>query len=165
MKRFFLIFLLVLVAVVVAGIFFLLGSFSQKEKISFYKISDGQRPRLKIAGESFKDLGKMKLSDEKTVLFPIKNEGEARLEIFYGSSSCGCTSGQLKTKEKSSPVFDMHSNNQFYFELAPGEEGEVELIYKPSLMPAYGKVQRAVMLKSNDPENPQVSFSIEALVE
>lgn len=134
-------------------------------EIVFYKISDQQRPRLKILGENYQDIGKMKLTEVKSAVFTIKNEGEKTLQIFSGSTSCGCTTGQIKTAAKQSAVFSMHTDDNFYFELTGQEEARLELTYKPSVMPVSGKVQRAARLKTNDPEYPEVTFSLEAFVE
>ena len=159
---------------VVAAVFFFVGfgfliyktggSSSQVGTVISYNIGDKERPRLKILGESSKDIGTLKVSEEKTAIFKIKNEGEKPLQIFRGSTNCGCTFGQVKTKNQESPLFGMHSNQNFIIELASQEEAVVEVTYRPYLMPVYGKVIRAVRLKTNDPGNPEVEFVIEAEV-
>jgi len=58
----------------------------------------------------------------------------------------------------------MHNNQDFFFQLAPKEKAQVEVIYKPYIMPVYGKVQRTAILKTNDPDKPELSFVVEAFV-
>jgi hypothetical protein len=130
-----------------------------------YQPTDTERPRLKLLGENLADLGTLKVSEERQATFKIKNEGEKTLQIFGGATNCGCTFGRVKTSSGESPFFGMHSNQSFLVEIAPQEEAQVEVVYRPYLMPVYGKVQRAVQLKTNDPEKPEVEFVVEASVE
>jgi extradiol dioxygenase family protein len=141
------------------------GSGRETGTLALYQASDEERPRLKIYGENTQDLGKIKVSAEKAVGFRIANEGNKPLQIYHGATSCGCTFGRVKTSSAESPLFGMHSNQNFWVELAPQEEAEVEVIYRPYIMPVYGKVTRAATIKTNDPENPEVEFVIEAEVE
>lgn len=129
-----------------------------------YQPTDTERPRLTILGESLADLGTLKVSEERQAIFKIKNEGEKTLQIFGGSTNCGCTFGRVKTDKSESPFFGMHSNQNFLVEIEPQQEAEVEVVYRPYLMPVYGKVQRAATLKTNDPEKPEVDFVVEAEV-
>lgn len=135
------------------------------QQIEFYKMSDTSRPKLKILGKNPFDLGKMKVSDERSATFTIQNQGDKPLQIFYGSTNCDCTFGQIKKNGYQSPLFGMHSNTDFYLALSPQEKAEVEVIYKPYLMPVSGQVQRGATLKTNDPGTPEMSFVVEAFVE
>lgn len=135
------------------------------QEIEFYQMSDTSRPKLKTLGKNPLDLGNMKVSDERSATFTIQNQGDKPLQIFYGATNCGCTFGQVKKGDYQSPVFGMHPSTDFYLALAPQEKAEVEVVYKPYLMPVSGKVQRAATLKTNDPENPEMSFVVKAFVE
>lgn len=136
-----------------------------EKKVVFYKISDKERPKLRFVEKPFKNIGRIKVSETKKTRFEIENQGGKPLQIFSGSTNCGCTFGQVKKKGEESPIFGMHQNQDFFLSLAPEEKGEVEVIYKPFLMPVYGRVQRAAILTTNDPDHPEVNFVIEAFVE
>lgn len=134
-------------------------------EVASYQTTDEERPRLTTLGESLADLGTLEVSEERSATFKIKNEGQKPLQIHHGSTNCGCTFGRIKTGTNESPFFGMHSHQNFLIEIQPQSEAEVEVIYRPYLMPVYGKVQRAVTLKTNDPEKPEVEFVVEAVVE
>jgi hypothetical protein len=107
----------------------------------------------------------MKVADQKTAEFVIENTGNQPLQLFNGSSSCGCTTGQITIKEEKSPSFSMHSKSTWTGSVAPGEKASVSLTYNPSLMPVKGDITRAVYVSTNDPENKELTFSIKAFVE
>lgn len=130
-----------------------------------YQIDNEDRPRLKVLGESSQNIGTIKVSEERTAAFKIQNEGQKPLQIFQGSTNCGCTFGQVKASGQQSPLFGMHSNQNFMVELAFREEAEIEVTYKPYLMPVSGNVSRVAKIKTNDPENSTVEFTVEAFVE
>ena len=134
-----------------------------RQELKRYTKEDINRPRL-VVKERFKDMGEMRLQETRSTEFVLKNEGNKDLQVYYGSTNCGCTFGQVITAGKKSPVFGMHSNQKFLVSVPPGEEFVVRAIYKPFLMPVKGPVQRAVYIKTNDPDNPQVEFVVGAVV-
>ncbi|NOY15204.1 MAG: DUF1573 domain-containing protein [bacterium] len=136
---------------------------SSKQELKEYKADSGNGPRL-VVGEKFKDVGTMGLKETATAEFVLKNEGKADLQIFYGTTNCGCTFGQVEVDGKKSPTFGMHSNQNFLISVPPGKEFKVKAIYKPFLMPVSGDVQRAVVIKTNDPKHKEVEFIIKANV-
>ncbi len=46
----------------------------------------------------------------------------------------------------------MHAQSGYVTEVAPGDTATVRVIYKPSLMPVYGLVEREVYITTNDPD-------------
>lgn len=146
------------------GVYYLTNPQSQPEKkIVFYKQEDKEKPKIEIKN-SFIDLGKMKVSEEKKGEFIIKNIGQKPLQLFNITSSCGCTLGQIEIEGKFSDVFGMHSRSDWIGEVKPEKTARVWVIYRPFVMPVYGKVEREVYVSTNDPENPKLVFRVEAIV-
>lgn len=135
-----------------------------EERTTFYKLSDKERPRLGF-DRSQADVGRLKLSDTSTTAFTLQNKGDKPLDIFNISSTCGCTFGQLEYRGQKSGRFSMHSNSNYILTLNPKEKAKLYVIYKPALMPVQGQVERAVVIRTNDPENPEMYFGVTAFVE
>ncbi len=129
-----------------------------------YSKDDISRPRLEVEN-TFMDMGKIKVSEEKTAAFTVKNAGERPLQLLDISSSCGCTVGKVIYKGQESEEFGMHSAGDFQSEIEPGTEATVEVIYRPYVMPVYGEVGREVYVSTNDPETPKLVLQVKAYVE
>ncbi len=85
--------------------------------------------------------------------FHFKNEGEENLMIYGAETSCMCTTAYLELPDGSkSPTFGMHGNPEWSYELSPGEEFEVEVIYDPMAHGpnGVGPVKRLVRLDTSD---------------
>lgn len=151
------------IAIIAIG-FVALGESKAQVKISSYQTNAAERPKA-VVTSAFTDFGKMKVADQKTTEFVIENAGNQPLQLFNGSSSCGCTTGQITIKEEKSPPFSMHSKSTWTGSVAPGEKATVSLTYQPSLMPVKGDITRAIYVSTNDPGHKELTFSIKALVE
>ena len=150
--------------VVIGGSYFLLtGSQKPQVQISSYSVSDKERPKVE-AKTTFSDLGKMKVSDDKSANFKIKNIGQKPLQLSNISSSCNCTFGQVVIDGKESDVFGMHNVSDFAGEILPGKEAIIKVTYRPSIMPVYGPVEREVYVSTNDPDNQKLVFKVKATV-
>ncbi len=156
--------LIILFLGVTYGVYYLSQTQKPETKATLYKLTDKERPRLAFNSNS-KDMGRMKVSDTKTETFMIENKGEKPLNIFGISSTCGCTFGQLEYRGQKSGRFSMHSNSNYILTLNPKEKAKLYVIYKPALMPVQGQVERAVVIRTNDPENPEMYFGVTAFVE
>ena len=126
-----------------------------------YKLGDKERPKVEVKQTS-QDLGQMKVSDEKSKDFIIKNIGSRNLILSNISSSCGCTLGQLIYEGEKSSEFGMHSKRAFAKEILPGKEATIRVIYRPYIMPVYGLVEREVYVETNDPQNSRLIFRVTA---
>ena len=161
---------LILVTILLfAGGLFLLSSGGQSDeaimaKVKFYQKTDPGKPVLELVGPNKQDLGSLSVKSEKSAVFNIRNSGQKTLQIYAGTSSCNCTFGQVTKANGKSPLFGMHDKRKFLVELGPGETGNVVVTYKPYLMPSLGLNKRIVSIKTNDPDNPEVEFDIEAIV-
>lgn len=137
---------------------------SGNTSIASYTLNDSERPKA-TTDSSFQDLGKMKVSDEKTAFFTVTNSGSKPLILSKINSSCDCTFGKITINETSSPELGMHSRSTWQGTVEPGKEAKVEVIYRPSIMPVKGEVGRDVYVTTNDPEKPMLTFSVKAFVE
>ncbi len=140
-----------------------LSSKSNNIKITIYKKEDKEKPKVSY-DNNFKDLGIMKVSEERSTDFIIKNSGQKNLQLFNISSSCGCTVGKIIIDKKESEEFGMHSRSDYVGEVLPGRQAMVRVIYRPYVMPVYGLVEREVYVATNDPENEKLVFKVKAFV-
>lgn len=162
------IFLVILFSVLtIAGSYFLLKATDSQTKLTKkvvnYQREDKERPKIEVKN-NFSDLGQMKVSQEKSADFIVKNVGQKPLQLFNISSSCGCTVAQVIIDGKKSEEFGMHSQSDYIGEVLPGKEGKVRVIYRPFVMPVYGPVEREVYLSTNDPQTPKLTFKVKAFV-
>lgn len=152
--------------VVIGGSYFLVAGGKQKASAvapAYYKVSDKEKPKAETK-ELLKDMGTMKISDQKSVDFVVKNVGSQPLQLSQISSSCGCTVGQVIIDGKESEEFGMHSQSDYIAEISPQKQATVKVTYRPYVMPVYGSVDREVYITTNDPENPKLVFKIKAVV-
>jgi hypothetical protein len=124
--------------------------------------------RLELS-EKFGDLGEMKVNEEKYYDFKIKNIGSENLKIYQIGTSCNCTFAKLLTNGEESPEFNMPMHNSIALmrwskEIPSGGEAILRVIYRPSIMPVFGQVERSVVFKTNDPQNQKVEVGIRAFV-
>lgn len=132
--------------------------------INQYSPADANRPRIEISETVF-DFGDMKVSDIKTREIAVKNSGTAPLVISDMISSCNCTFGQMVIDGVESPRFSMHRNPDWRGQILPGASAILKITYEPRLMPVQGKVQRAVVFKTNDPEKQLITITASANVQ
>jgi hypothetical protein len=90
------------------------------------------------------DFGKILCDKPVEHVFKFKNSGDANLVITSATGSCHCTVPALQKSE-----------------YAPGEEGEIKVVFDPKGKAA-GKVQQRITVVSNDPTSPTTSLTIEA---
>lgn len=127
-----------------------------------------EKPLLVLEpGEIVKDLGTMKVDEERSVEFVLINNGPGPLKIYNPYTSCMCTFGQIIIGNKKSPEFGMamHGNPSWQGVLEPGQTATAQVTYKPYLMPVQGLVERSFIFKTNDPLNSEVNLTVRAVVE
>lgn len=157
--------LVLFMIVFVGGSYFLLagGNKPQIPTVS-YSSSDKEKPVVEV-NETFFDYGKIKVSEEKSKEFTIKNIGKKPLQISNISSSCGCTVGQIIYQGKVSEEFSMHNKSDFVVSVASNTEAKVKVTYRPYVMPVYGVVEREVYVTTNDPINQKIVFKVRSFVQ
>ena len=148
---------------IVGSYFFLVGGQKPQPTIASYSVSDKERPKVEIKTTS-SDLGKMKVSEDRSANFKIKNIGQKPLQLSNISSSCNCTFAQVVINGKESDLFGMHNISDFAGEVLPGKEAIIKVTYRPSIMPVYGPVEREVYVSTNDPDNQKLIFKVKATV-
>lgn len=166
MSKSFIVGIIIFSLIAIAGSYLLVSGGKQNSSASTpvsYEVKDKERPKVQ-AKELVKDLGKMKVSDEKYEDFMIKNVGNKSLQLSQISSSCGCTVAQVIIDGKKSEEFGMHSLSDYLAEVKPGKEAILRVTYRPFVMPVYGPVDREVYVTTNDPENSKLVFKVKAVV-
>src|SRR3989344_6166355 len=150
--------------VFIIGSYLLLNSSSKPQsKVLSYSSKDKEKPIAEVK-ESFKDFGKIKVSDSQKATFIVKNIGTKPLQLSDLNSSCCCTVGQIIYKGSESKEFGMHSPGTEVFEIAPQTEAQVRVTYRPFVMPVNGLVEREVYMNTNDPDNSKLIFKVKAFV-
>ncbi|MBI2622231.1 DUF1573 domain-containing protein [Candidatus Microgenomates bacterium] len=155
---------LTLLVLLVIVLFSLTEQQGKGRQVTQYVKSDSSRPKANVASFS-SDLGKMKVSDEKSAEFTIENNGNKPLSLFKISTSCDCTFATVTINNVKSEEFSMHGKSSWTGEVKAGEKATVTVIYKPSIMPVSGPVSREVYVGTNDPDRPKLTFTISAFVE
>jgi Protein of unknown function (DUF1573) len=102
-------------------------------------------PRIRVEPSSF-DFGKAAQNKTLRKEFSIRNFGNADLVIESVSTTCGCTAALMENKV-----------------VKPG--GTAPLRVSLETRAYKGRVQRSVMLRSNDPEAELFEIKVEATVE
>ena len=149
--------------VIIGSYFFLVSGQKPQVPIITYSLSDKEKPKVEVK-TTFFDLGTMKVSDDKSANFKIKNIGQKSLQLSNINSSCNCTFGQIVINGKESEVFGMHNVSDFAGEVLPGKEAIIKVTYRPSIMPVYGAIEREVYVNTNDPKNPKLTFKVKATI-
>lgn len=126
---------------------------------------DPNRPIATISKSTF-DMGSMAVTNEREQSVTVTNTGASPLRVGPASTSCDCTFARLTLPTgEISPEFSMHGMSKWSGELQPGQQAEVTITYRPSIMPVVGRVERSVLVQTNDPVSPTVQISFTATVE
>jgi len=98
--------------------------------------------------------------------FSIKNAGSSVLKLYDVTTSCMCTTAQLKSFESTSKKYGMHEKSTDVFEIKPGETAELIVEFDPAFHgpSGVGPISRTVTMNTNDAKNPILSFSLTASV-
>jgi hypothetical protein len=101
-------------------------------------------PRIRVEPESF-DFGNALPGRTLRKEFTVKNSGDAVLELQNVSTTCGCTAAIAGESR-----------------IAPGRSTPLRVTLETR---AYsGKVERRVLVRSNDPETPLLEVKVSATV-
>ena len=116
-----------------------------------------------------RELGTMRVSEDRTAEFFLRNVGGKPLEISEVRTSCMCTFAQVIIGNEESPLFNMEMHNSRSVQswtgvVQPGLTATIRVTYRPSLMPVQGSVARNVKFNTNDPNRPIMELGIHATV-
>ncbi len=128
-----------------------------------YTATDQEKPQVNV-DKTTENFDEMSVNDVKTAEFSLENTGNKPLEVYGVTSSCGCTFGEIEINGMKSPQFAMHAKSNWVGVIQKGNKALVRVTYKPSIMPVKGDVTRMVYVKTNDPNNPELTFSVKANV-
>ena len=98
-------------------------------------------PHIVLLKDGNNDLGKINGSEKKTILFRIKNTGDAPGEILKLIPTCYCITGTVD-----------------HVRLGPQEEQDVKVVLDSSLV--NGVFKRGVWVETNDPVRPRFYLSV-----
>ncbi|HCI05615.1 TPA: hypothetical protein DEX28_02600 [Patescibacteria group bacterium] len=145
------------------------GLFYWQSKASPLPVNANNQQAQVVLDRFVVDLGEMKVDEVKTGEFILKNKGDGAVVLTNFETSCNCTYGRVVFGEAVSPTFNMRAHmapGDFWWrqELNPGEEVKIQVIYKPSVMPVYGSVERSLLFKTSDPKMPSVELKVKAFV-
>lgn len=135
-----------------------------------YGSNDAEKPALVIEPTNLsRDIGTIKVTEERTAEFVLKNTGSKPLVISRLRTSCMCTFGEIVAKNRKSPSANMEMHNSasvnlWRLILEPNETATARVVYKPLLMPVQGPIERVFLFDTNDPLHPQVELVIKAFV-
>lgn len=133
------------------------------------EIESERQARILLRDEQ-RNLGPMRVDEERSVDFQLRNVGDRALEIAQVRTSCMCTFAQVIVDGKASPLFTFEESNsaaerQWRAFVRPGHSATIRLIYRPALMPVLGPVARNVTFTTNDPNRRFVALGIRATVQ
>ena len=103
-----------------------------------------QAPRIAVEPDQF-DFGAVRQHSRVSKPFRIRNFGSRPLSIERISASCGCSAWQLEEGE-----------------IAPGQSTELRVSL--DTRDDVGRVERTVLIESNDPERPKLLIRLYATV-
>lgn len=113
------------------------------------------------------DWGSVSMKDGTvTKTFTIANEGTEPLVLSDVTTSCMCTTAQLKLGGETSPVFDMHGKSSYTMSVPPQETAELEVIFDPAFHgpSGVGDITRIITVRTNDAASKELTFTLTATV-
>jgi len=123
--------------------------------------------RVEVLGEMSHDWGTIGIDNGVVKnTFKVKNTGSEPLQLFNMSTSCMCTTAQIRVGDKLSPTFGMHTRSSYISQVPAGETAEIIVTFDPAFHgpSGTGPITRQILVETNDKLNPQLSFTAEALV-
>jgi len=157
-KKLLLILLPVLLAIG-ASVFLLNNSTTQKP-------SQTGIPKIEINPKEI-DAGNVSMAAGLVIKdFEIRNVGSGDLKINDIWTSCHCTTATLDVAGKKSPVFGMGHAGFWSQIIAPGETGQLEVIFNPAFHgpQGTGPAVREIYLSTNDSQNGKIAVILTANV-
>ena len=115
--------------------------------VSVLAACGGGQPDITVAAKRH-DFGQVKQGDVVTTEIAVRNGGRGDLKIEAVSTSCGCTTAEVKPEV-----------------IPAGGEGKLTVRYNSGAHPDKGPVQRHVYIASNDPAKAEVEVIITADVQ
>src|SRR5690606_33503406 len=109
---------------------------------------EGPQPKIQLDGDTF-DFGTIPNDKPTTKEMPVRNVGNAPLELLNVSSSCGCAVAELKPEDKTVP---------------PGGQVPIRITFSPNRIPGFDST-KLVTIQSNDPANRTMKIKVQTKIE
>lgn len=159
-KKFTLVLVIVVVAMMLGGVYLATRMESQSEVIASQEASA-------VVSETSYDWGEIGIDDgkvEKT--FEIKNEGTDVLVLSSVETSCMCTTAQVIVGESKSQEFGMHTKSNYRAEVDSGSSAQIKVVFDPAYHGpnGIGPITRQVSVATNDISKPNINFTLTAMV-
>ncbi len=105
-----------------------------------------KEPRIAVepAAQELGELPQQKIE----LVYTVRNDGESELQIEKISTSCDCTKASIAQDK-----------------IAPGQSSVLTVTLDPTEDNLYGDITRLIYLRSNDPENPEVSVEFHVIIQ
>lgn len=156
-----------IIGVIVTSLVVMFGGATLAFKMgSGAQVEVDQGARVEVVNNTY-DWGEIGIDDgvvEKE--FVVRNLGSKVLKLYNANTSCACTTVQIITTDKSSPLFGMHDKSAYVTDVQPGEEARVKVVFDPAFHgpTGVGPISRQVFIQTNDPDNPEIEFLLSAVV-
>ena len=149
---------IIAIVVIVGGIFLL----SSNGNDSSSDVAEVESTSALVVDESSYDFGDIDIFGGKVRTdFMLTNSGTGDIEILAGTTSCGCTDGNI-----GGISFGMHEGMAKTVTIQAGESKALTAIYDPLAHGpnATGPVTRQLFLKTNSTETPEIEVKVSANV-
>jgi hypothetical protein len=112
-----------------------------------FRGANGGPGRIELSATEL-DFGTVGNTKPVSRVLQVRNAGEGRLEITGVSTSCGCTTAEVASRN-----------------LAPGEVTDLTVTYDPQVHEGdTGQFVRQVYIRSDDPDTPEASLTMQVTV-
>lgn len=147
---------------IIAGAVLFLGKTETQQP----KVAAATNASLTTDSTSF-DWGTIQLNAGKvSKTFTITNTGSETLKLYEISTSCMCTTAQVKIDGTASPLFAMHQKSGWLGEVAAGKSAELEVVFDPAFHgpQGVGDISRQITVKTNAESSSELMFNLTAKV-
>lgn len=152
----------VIIAVVAFTILTIIGGVSYLSKSGPQKLAISEAVSFELSQTSH-DWGEIPINNGNVSrTFEIRNTGSKNLKLANISTSCMCTTAQIMINDQASPVFGMHSNSSWLGQVPAGQTASIYIEFDPLFHgpDGTGQFTRQVVVKTNDQNNPQITFNL-----
>lgn len=129
-------------------------------------LATSQTTQVTVDKTSF-DWGTIGINDGKVQAeFGLTNTGSAPLQLANVSTSCMCTTAQVIIEGKASPYFGMMQKSSWTGQVEPGKSAKLIVEFDPAFHgpQGIGQITRQAVVETNDPDQKQLTFSLNAEV-
>lgn len=152
--------LIVVVIAILIGVTFII--FNGGKNSDQKNIKEIQSSSTLSSDRVIHDFGEIDIMGGKVITeFTLTNNGHDKIVIIGGTTSCGCTNGEID-----GIGFGMHEEMRKNLTIPAGESKILKVIFDPLAHgpSGVGLVQRSVFIKTNSITAPELEIRIKAMV-